>query len=172
MKSSDFALLFRHRDRVNPPHCDDLDKLRIRKDDPNLQHISFLYSCYSPSAYGFEIFDSYRRIIMQGLLTFAGIAGWETVRVFLCCLSIRAVERHRCAGPGGRGNHPCDPVKRRLPRDGAIRESLHVCPRQHRTNAVARHMCVVVSLWGIRRALTPALITTFARRSRCLYAPD
>ena len=26
----------------------------------------------------FEIFDSYRRIIMQGLLTFASLEGWET----------------------------------------------------------------------------------------------
>ena len=80
-------MLFHHRKSINPPNVDRLDKLRIRKDDPNLQHISFLYSCYSPSAYGFEIFDSYRRIIMQGILTFAGIGGWETVRVSLALLS-------------------------------------------------------------------------------------
>ena len=90
MKSSDFALLFRHRDRVNPPHCDDLDKLRIRKADPGLDHISFLFSCYSPSAWGFEIFDSYRRIVMQGVLIFAGIGGWETVREISFTLSLSA----------------------------------------------------------------------------------
>ena len=83
---SDFALLYRHRERINPPNCDRLDQLRIRKDDPELQHISFLFSCYSPSMYAFEIVDSYRRIIMQGILTFCGISGWRTVRVSLRCL--------------------------------------------------------------------------------------
>ena len=78
-RASDFTVLFRLREKINPPNVDRLDKLRIRKDDPDLVHLSFLYSCYSPSAYLFEIFDSYRRIVMQGLLTFAGIDGWVSV---------------------------------------------------------------------------------------------
>jgi hypothetical protein len=57
---------------------DRLDKLRIRKDDLELQHISFLFSCYSPTCYLFEIWDSFRRIIMQGVLVFAGLGGWQT----------------------------------------------------------------------------------------------
>ena len=68
---------------------DRLDKLRIRKDDPELQHISFLFGCYSPTCYLFEIFDSYRRIILQGVLAFVGIGGWKTVRVSSRLLSQR-----------------------------------------------------------------------------------
>ena len=32
----------------------------------------------SPDALYFEIYDSFRRIIMQGVLTFASLGGWKT----------------------------------------------------------------------------------------------
>ena len=93
-------MLYRLRNKINPPDVDRLDKLRIRKDDPDLQHLSFLFSCYSPDAYLFEIFDSYRRIIMQGVLTFAGIGSWETVRVSITVRSRPTLERRAVAqGP-------------------------------------------------------------------------
>ena len=75
---SDFGILYHFRHKINPKNCDRLDALQRRNDDADLKPISFLFSCYSPHAYGFEIFDSYRRIIMQGVLTFAGIDGWTT----------------------------------------------------------------------------------------------
>ena len=76
--ATDFAILFHFRHKINPPNCDRIDALQRRNDDPDLKPISFLFNCYAPHAYGFEIFDSYRRIIMQGVLTFAGINGWTT----------------------------------------------------------------------------------------------
>ena len=75
---SDFAILYHFRHKINPKQCDRLDALQRRNDDDDLKPISFLFSCYSPHAYGFEIFDSYRRIIMQGVLTFAGMDGGAT----------------------------------------------------------------------------------------------
>ena len=76
--STDFAILYHFRHKVNPKQCDRLDALQRRNDDADLKPISFLFSCYAPHAFLFEIFDSYRRIIMQGVLTFAGINGWTT----------------------------------------------------------------------------------------------
>ena len=70
--------LFRFRKQINPPSVDRLDALQQRNADLALRPISFLFSCYSPSAFYFEIVDSYRRIIMQGLLTFAALNGWTT----------------------------------------------------------------------------------------------
>ena len=50
----------------------------MRAADLALRPISFLYATYKPEAFLFEIFDSVRRIVMQGLLTFASLDGWET----------------------------------------------------------------------------------------------
>ena len=52
--------------------------MRLRSADLTLRPISFLYATYKPDAFLFEIFDSYRRVIMQGLLTFASLDGWVT----------------------------------------------------------------------------------------------
>ena len=52
---SDFAILHKYRERINPPNCDRLDALQQRSNDPDLKPISFLYSCYSPAAYQFEV---------------------------------------------------------------------------------------------------------------------
>ena len=77
-RAADFGILYSFRHQVNPKHCDRIDAIQRRNADPDLKPFSFLFSCYAPHAYGFEIFDSYRRIIMQGVLTFAGIDGWTT----------------------------------------------------------------------------------------------
>ena len=50
--------LFRFHERINPPSVDRLDALYQRGADLELRPISFLFSCYSPSAYLFEIVDS------------------------------------------------------------------------------------------------------------------
>ena len=74
-----YFLLLRHfRDKINPPGCDRLIALQQRSTDPDLRPIGFLYSCYAPEALYFELFDSFRRIIMQGVLTFASLGGWTT----------------------------------------------------------------------------------------------
>ena len=73
-----FVLLRRFRDKIHPQGCDRLDAMQKRAADPELRPISFLFSCYSPEALYFEIFDSFRRIIMQGVLTFASLGGWTT----------------------------------------------------------------------------------------------
>ena len=70
------CLLFRFRSLINPLGCDDeLQAMRTRRDfqntHPELRAIDFLFSCYRPGAYAFEIFDSVRRIAMTGLIRFA-----------------------------------------------------------------------------------------------------
>ena len=73
-----FAILLYYRSKINPPGLERLSALQLRSADLTLRPISFLYATYTPEAFMFEIFDSYRRIIMQGLLTFASLEGWET----------------------------------------------------------------------------------------------
>ena len=91
-----FAVLLRYCSKINPPSTERLSALQLRSADLSLRPISFLYATYTPEAYMFEvrlcpsrrslitdrcglqIFDSYRRIVMQGLLTFASLKGWET----------------------------------------------------------------------------------------------
>ena len=51
-------LLYHFRDKIRPRNCDRLDALRQRNADLALRPISFLFSCYSPDAFYFEIFDS------------------------------------------------------------------------------------------------------------------
>ena len=111
--ASDFAILYYLRAKINPPNCDRLDALQRRNADPDLKPISFLFSCYAPHAYGFEIFDSYRRIIMQGVLTFAGIDGWTTGPAVLGILLAL------CSGIVMREIAPC---------------ALRACRRAHRSN--------------------------------------
>ena len=73
-----FAILLYYREKINPPGLERLSALQLRGADLTLRPISFLYATYTPEAYMFEIFDSYRRIVMQGVLTFASLEGWET----------------------------------------------------------------------------------------------
>ena len=55
------AILLRFRHRIHPPHTDRLVALQQRSADLDLKPISFLFSCYSPECFYFELFDSYRR---------------------------------------------------------------------------------------------------------------
>ena len=69
------CVLYRFRDLINPPGCsDELHAMRVRneakKSRPELQAIDFLFSCYRPSAWWFEVFDSLRRIAMTGLIRY------------------------------------------------------------------------------------------------------
>ena len=71
-----FVILQTFHNKIDPPNTDRLDAVQQRSNDLDLRPISFLYATYTPAAHKFELFDSYRRIVMQGLLTFAGIDGW------------------------------------------------------------------------------------------------
>ena len=68
------CLLFCFRRLINPPGCDELMAMRVRREskerNPHLRAIDFLFSCYRPGAYGFEVFESVRRIAMTGLLRY------------------------------------------------------------------------------------------------------
>ena len=66
-------LLFRFRRLINPLGCgDELGAMRERRQNtrPELRAIDFLYSCYRPGAWWFEVFDSVRRIAMTGLVRY------------------------------------------------------------------------------------------------------
>ena len=71
-----YACLLSHfRHHINPPGCDDqLQAMRARNEakstKPELRAIDFLFSCYRPGAWWFEVFDSLRRIVMTGLITY------------------------------------------------------------------------------------------------------
>ena len=69
------CLLFHFRHHINPIGCDDqLQAMRVRAEAksamPELRAIDFLFSCYRPGAWWFEVFDSVRRITMTGLITY------------------------------------------------------------------------------------------------------
>ena len=69
------CLLFHFRRQINPLGCDDeLQAMRARTEakstSPELRAIDFLFSCYRPGAWWFEVFDSVRRIVMTGLITY------------------------------------------------------------------------------------------------------
>jgi len=69
------CVLYRFRDLINPPGCsDELHAMRVqneaKKSSPGLQAIDFLFSCYRPSVWWFEVFDSLRRIAMTGLIRY------------------------------------------------------------------------------------------------------
>ena len=68
-------LLFRFRHHINPIGCsDELHALRVRRErqntHPELRAMDFLFSCYRPGAWWFEVFDSVRRIFMTGLVRY------------------------------------------------------------------------------------------------------
>jgi len=68
------CLLFCFRRLINPLGCDELTAMRVRREltdtNPRLRAIEFLFSCYRPGAYGFEVFESVRRIAMTGLIRY------------------------------------------------------------------------------------------------------
>ena len=68
------CLLFCFRRLINPSGCDELMAMRVRRElkdtNPHLRSIDFLFSCYRPGAYGFEVFEAVRRIAMTGLIRY------------------------------------------------------------------------------------------------------
>ena len=69
------CVLWHFRDLINPPGCsDELHAMRVRNQAkisrPELQAIDFLFSCYRPSAWWFEVFDSLRRVASTGLIRY------------------------------------------------------------------------------------------------------
>ena len=87
------CLLFCFRRLVNPLGCDELTAMRIRRElkdtNPRLRAIEFLFSCYRPGAYGFEVFESVRRIAMTGLIRYvAKTSGPPVAGILLSLVSI------------------------------------------------------------------------------------
>ena len=86
-------LLFRARRQINPLGCDALQAMRVRNElvnvIPELRAIEFLFSCYRPGAYGFEVFDSFRRIAMTGLIRYvAKTSGPPIAGILLSLVSV------------------------------------------------------------------------------------
>jgi hypothetical protein len=66
-----FALLFAHRDRLNPAPVTGSDRkhsLFIRDNDVELLPLRFLFASYTPPFYFVEVFETYRRILFVGVL--------------------------------------------------------------------------------------------------------
>ena len=85
------CLLFKFRRLINPPGCsDELQAMRMRRSlqstHPELRAIDFLFSCYRPGAFAFEVFDSARRIAMTGLVRFAAKTSGPPIAGILCSL--------------------------------------------------------------------------------------
>ena len=89
-----FCLLFRFRHHINPLGCTDaLQAMRLRRElvftRPELQAMDFLFSCYRPGAWWFEVFDSVRRIAMTGLLRYvAKTSGPPVTGILLSLVSV------------------------------------------------------------------------------------
>ena len=86
-------LLFRARRQINPLGCDALQAVRVRNElvnaNPELRALEFLFSCYRPGAYGFEVFESFRRIAMTGLIRYvAKTSGPPIAGILLSLVSV------------------------------------------------------------------------------------
>ena len=87
------CLLFIFRRLLNPLGCDELTAMRIRREskdtNPRLRSIDFLYTCYRPGAYGFEVFESVRRIAMTGLIRYVSkTSGPPVTGIVLSLISV------------------------------------------------------------------------------------
>ena len=87
------CLLFRVRRQINPLGYDALQAMRVRGElaaaHLELRAIEFLFSCYRPGAYGFEVFESLRRIAMTGLIRYvAKTSGPPVAGIVLSLVSI------------------------------------------------------------------------------------
>ena len=86
-------LLFCARRQINPLGCDALQAMRVRNKlvnaNPALRATEFLFSCYRPGAYGFEVFESFRRIAMTGLVRYvAKTSGPPIAGILLSLVSV------------------------------------------------------------------------------------
>ena len=83
-------LLFRARRQINPLGCDALQAMRVRNElvnaNPALRAQEFLFSCYRPGAYGFEVFECFRRIAMTGLIRYVAKASGPPIAGILLSL--------------------------------------------------------------------------------------
>ena len=86
-------LLFRARRQINPLGCDALQAMRVRNElsvaNPEQRALEFLYSSYRPGAYGFEVFESFRRVTITGLIRYvAKNSGPPIAGILLSLVSI------------------------------------------------------------------------------------
>ena len=57
--------------------------------NPELRALEFLFSCYRPGAYGFEVFEATRRIAMTGLIRYvAKTSGPPIAGILLSLVSV------------------------------------------------------------------------------------
>ena len=94
-------LLFRVRRLINPLGCDARQAIRVRNESrvakPELRALEFLFSCYRPGAHGFEVYESFRRIAMTGLIRYVAKTSGPPVAGIL--LSLVSVVVFREIGP-------------------------------------------------------------------------
>ena len=65
------AMLYKYRERINPPAESTQAKLSVRRHDSELARFSFLFKYVRPERWWFEVADALRRIIMMGALVCA-----------------------------------------------------------------------------------------------------
>ena len=88
------CLLFHLRRMINPLACsDELHAMRVRRamvsTHLELRATDFLFSCYRPGAYAFEVFGSVRRIVMTGLVRYvAKTSGPPVAGIVLSLVSV------------------------------------------------------------------------------------
>jgi hypothetical protein len=63
-----FYLLYRVRNRLNPPTADVRLAVFLRGNDPKLSSLRFLFDAYLPKYFYFETVEMYRRILFVGIL--------------------------------------------------------------------------------------------------------
>ncbi len=81
-----FLLLFRRRKRLNPPVGQQpvSSALLIRKRDPSVRHLQFLFSEYKPAYWYYEVVYMYKRLFLVGVLP---LLGEGTARASIGCFA-------------------------------------------------------------------------------------
>jgi len=74
------VLLYRERERLNPPFSRDV-AIEVRKGDPAIQHVKFLWEAYRPRFYWFEVWELVRKLVQTSVLVFVA-AGTSLQMIF------------------------------------------------------------------------------------------
>ena len=91
-----FVLLFLNRAKINPS-SDEEESLRLRKADPSLDSIRFLFSNYRPAYWYWEVVEMIRRIFMTGVIIVLARGSFAQIIVcqFVSILSLAALARRQ-----------------------------------------------------------------------------
>jgi hypothetical protein len=54
-------------------------QLQIRKRDPRIRHLAFLFEAYEPRVYWFEVLECMRRLLLTGMMVSAAVQDQSTI---------------------------------------------------------------------------------------------